>query len=234
MTTALDIIKRAMRLNGTYSIGETPSAEESDDCLSALNGMVESMANEGLLIFAPTLNAITLSSGTAAYTVGPTGGTVTTRPIEVLDSSYIVYGGISYPLEILTIQDYNDIPLKTDAGDIPTHLYVLANMPDITVTCYPIPGATMTLNLWSNKLIQSFATLTDVVSLPPGYKRMLEYNLAIEIAPEFDAQLRPDVVQIAAASRRVLKRTNTKPPLLKLPYGINRSRSGSRSDIFAG
>tara|TARA_R110000868_G_scaffold199448_2_gene446096 strand:+ start:7139 stop:7801 length:663 start_codon:yes stop_codon:yes gene_type:complete len=220
-----------MRLNGTYSIGETPSADESADGLSALNGLVESMVNEGLLIYVPTLNAITLSSGTSAYTVGPTGGTVTTRPVEVLNSSYIVYGGISYPLDILTIQDYNDIPLKTEAGSVPTHLYVLAGMPNITVTAYPTPGATMTLNLWSNKVLQSFTALTDTVTLPPGYDRMLAYNLAVEIAPEYDAVVRPDVMQTAINSRRVLKRTNTKPPLLKLPYGLPNAFS---SNIYAG
>jgi hypothetical protein len=225
MTTALDLIKRAMRLNGTYAIGETPSADESADCLTALNGLVESMANEGLLIYAPTLNAITLSSGTAAYTVGPSGSTVTARPVEVLGSSYIVYGGISYPLDILTISEYNDIPQKTSNGSVPTHLYVLAGMPDITVTAYPTPGATMTLNLWSNKVLQSFTALTDVVSLPPGYSRMLAYNLAVEIAPEYDAEVKPTVLQTAINSRRALKRTNTKPPVMNLPYGLGRSRS---------
>lgn len=231
MTTALDLIKRAMRLNGTYSIGEAPSDDESADGLVALNAMVDSMANEGLLIYAPTLDAITLSSGTAAYTVGPSGTTVTTRPVEVLDSSYIVYGGISYPLEIVTIQDYNDIPLKTSAGSVPDVLYVLAGMPNITVTAYPVPGASMTLNLWSNKVIQSFASLTDVVSLPPGYARMLAYNLAIDIAPEYDVEPTPTVMRIAASSRRSLKRTNTKPPLLQLPIGLARN---VRSNIYAG
>jgi hypothetical protein len=229
MTTALDLIKRAMRLNGTYSIGEEPSSDEAADGLVSLNEMIGSM--EGLLIYAPTTDAITLSSGTAAYTVGPSGGTITTRPISVLESSYISYGGISYPLEILTIENYNDIPQKATSGGVPEYLYVLNGMPNITVTAYPTPGATMTLNLVSNKLFQSFASLTDVVSLPPGYARMLAYNLAVEIAPEYEAALRPDVVQIATSSRRVLKRTNTKPPLLNIPVGIPVT---VRSNIYAG
>ena len=231
MTTALDLIGRAMRLNGTHASGEAISGDESADALAALNDMVEAMSNEGLLIFVPTLNAIALSSGTAAYTVGPSGGTVTERPVKVLESSYIVYGGISYPLELLTITDYNDIPSKADTGSIPTHLYVLESMPNISVTAYPTPGATMTLNLWSNKVLQSFTSLTDVVALPPGYSRMLAYNLAIEIAPEYEVDPRPAVIQIANTSRRSLKRTNTKPPLLKLPIAV---ASVSRSDIYAG
>lgn len=231
MTTALDLIKQAMRLNGTLASGETPTGDESADALDSLNGMVESMANESLLIFSQSTNAITLSSGTAAYTVGPSGATVTARPVKVLDSSYIVYGGISYPLEILTIQSYNAIPQKTAAGSVPDFLYVLYGAPDVTVTAYPTPGATMTLNLVSEKVIQSFASLTDVVTLAPGYKRMLAYNLAIEIAPEYDVEPSRTVVQIANNSRRALKRTNTKPPLLNLPASV---AAPLRSDIYAG
>jgi hypothetical protein len=230
MTTALDLIKQAMRLNGTLASGETPSGDESADGLASLNGMVESMANESLLIFAQSTNAITLSSGTAAYTVGPSGSTVTARPVKVLEASYIVYGGLSYPLEIVTIQDYNDIPQKTTAGSVPEFLYVLYGSPDVTVTAYPTPGATMTLNLVSEKVIQSFASLTDVLALAPGYSRMLAYNLAIEIAPEYEVEPKAAVVQIANTSRRALKRTNTKPPLLTLPYGLG----VARSNILAG
>ena len=231
MTTALDVIKRALRLNGTYSIGEEPSSDEAADCLAALNDMIGSMSNEGLLIYAPTLDTITLSAGVGSYTVGPSGSTVTTRPVEVLDSSYIVYGDVSYPLEILAIQNYNDIALKTSAGSVPNCLYVYSAMPDITVTAYPTPGASMTLKLWSNKLIQSFASLTDVVTLPPGYERMLAYNLAVDIAPEYEVDIKPAVMQVADSSRRTIKRTNTKPPLLNLPYGL---AGVVRSNIYEG
>lgn len=231
MTTALDIISRAMRLNGTHASGEAISGDESADALAALNDMVESMANESLLIFAQTTNAITLSNGVAAYTVGPSGSTITARPVKVLESSYIVYGGISYPMEILTIQNYNDIPQKTAAGSIPDCLYVLYGMPNITVTAYPTPGATMTLNLVSEKVIQSFTSLTDVVSMAPGYSRMLAYNLAIELAPEYEVDPRLTVIQIANNARRALKRTNTKPPLLNLPSSV---AAPLRSDIYAG
>ena len=100
MTTALDVIKRSMRLLGVYAIGEEPSSSETTDALSVLNSMMGSWANDSLAIYAKTLDSITLSYNVASYTVGPSGSTITTRPTEVSSASYIDYQNVSYPLSI--------------------------------------------------------------------------------------------------------------------------------------
>jgi hypothetical protein len=208
-----------MRLLGVYSIGETPSADESADALFALNSMVDSWSNENLFIYAKTLNVINFNAGVVSHTVGPSGQTITERPIEVLEASHIQFEGVDYPLSIFTLTDYEKIPIKTTQG-IPTILHVLPNMPNIRVQLWPVPSATMTLNLWSNKALQSFASLTDVVTLPPGYERALAYCLAQEIGPEFDVVVSPDITKKAMQARKVIKRTNTEVPRLSMPYGI--------------
>jgi hypothetical protein len=224
MTTALDVIKRSMRLLGVYSIGETPSADESADCLSALNAMIESWANENLFIYAKTLNQITLTANVGNYTIGPSGATISGRPIEVSSASYIDYQNVSYPLSIATLNDFNQIPVKTLVAGIPNILYVLPNMPNVTLQLWPVPSETMTLNLWSNKLLQSFANLTDTITLPPGYDRALAYCLAEEIGPEFEVQVSADIKVKALQARKVIKRTNTEVPRLSMPYGVPMGR----------
>lgn len=219
MASALDIIKRSMRLLGVYSIGEAPSAEESADSLSALNAMLESWANENLFVYTKTLNQIALSANVGSYTVGPSGSTITGRPLEVSDASTITFQGVDYPLSIATLNDYNSIPVKTTAG-IPAVLYVVPNMPNVTVQLWPVPSAAMTLNLRSNKVLQSFVSLTDVVNMPPGYERALAYSLAQEMAPEFSVQVSADVTKKAMQSRKVIKRTNTEVPRMSMPYGV--------------
>lgn len=224
MTTALDIVKRSMRLLGVYSIGETPSADEVADSLRALNAMLDSMANENLFVFAKTLDVVPLVANDGVYTVGPTGDVITSRPVEVSSASYIDYLGVSYPLRVDTLNDFNSIPVKALIAGIPQELYVLPNYPNITLNLWPVPSQTMTLNLWSNKLIQSFANATDVLTLPPGYERMLGYCLAEEMAPEFDVVVSADIKQKAAHARKVIKRTNTEVPRLSMPYGVPAGR----------
>lgn len=222
--TAIDIIKRSLRLIGAYSIGESPSSEESNDALEALNSMLDSMANEGMLVYAKSLDPITLSANVPSYTVGPSGSTITTRPVEVLASSYIDYQGVSYPVVVDTLADYNLIPVKGLIAGIPNQLWALMSVPDITLTVWPVPSATMTLNLWSQKQFKTFASLTDSVNLPPGYDEMLAFCLAEVIAPEYQLEAPPTVLRKASSARKVIKRTNSEIPRLRMPYGVPMNR----------
>jgi hypothetical protein len=218
--TALDIIKRSMRLLGVYSIGETPSSEECADSLRALNAMLDSWSTENLLIYAKTLDAIPLTANNGTYTIGPSGSTVSARPIEVSNASYIDFQGVSYPLRIDTLKDYNNIPVKALVAGIPTELCALPSVPNATLQLWPVPSASMTLNLWSGKVLQSFSSLTDVVNLPPGYERALGYCLAEEMGPEFDVQVSADILKKAAQARKNIKRINAEVPRLMMPYGV--------------
>lgn len=219
-TTALDIIKRAMRLLGVYSIGETPSSDESADSLRSLNSMLDSWSTENLFVYAKTLDAIPLTANNGTYTIGPSGSTMSARPVEVSNASYIDFQGVSYPLRIDTLKDFSNIPVKALIAGIPCEMYVLPNMPNATLQLWPVPSAAMTLNLWSNKLLQYFANLTDVVSLPPGYERAITYSLAEELGPEFDVAVSADIVKKAAQARKNIKRINAEVPRLMMPYGV--------------
>lgn len=217
--TAIEIIKRAMRIIGVLPEGETPSAQEAQDGLTALNGLMGSIANSQNLIFARSLDSIALTANVGAYTVGPTGGTVTQRPVDVLESSYITYQGVTYPLVKWTLADYNQITVQ-NIGGIPTGFYAQMDMPNITITFWPVPADSMTFNLWSNKQITEFTSLTQQLSMPPGYDRMLAFVLAVEIAPEYEVEPSANVIRLAATARRQLKRTNAEVPRLQMPYGI--------------
>ena len=219
MTTAIEIIKRSMRLLGVLSEGETPSAQEVSDSLFALNGIMGSIANSAQMIFARTNESLALVNGTASYTVGPTGGLVTTRPVEVLESSTIQYQGVSYPLVKWTLADYQQISVQATGG-IPTGFYAQMDMPDITIKFWPVPSAAMTFDMWSNKQITEFASQTQDLNMPPGYDRALAFILAVELAPEFEVEPSPNLMRLCSQARRMLKRTNAEVPRLQMPYGI--------------
>jgi hypothetical protein len=231
MSTALDLIKRAYRLIGVYAIGETPSADETADGLAALNQMLEGWSNEKLMVYQASLDAITTVPGQASYTVGPTGDTVSVRPQDIDSSSNIVYGSVTYPLAVATLQEYNSIKLKTLQTTLPSVLRYTPDYPNGTVTLYPIPTLAMTLNLWSWKPLTGFVSATDTVSLPPGYAKAIAYNLAIELAPENEVSPSPVVVKGAVTSKKLIKRTNFEPVVLSMPGNIP---AGGRFNIYTG
>lgn len=214
MTTALDVIKRSLRMLGVYAIGEEPSASESQDALAALNALMGTFSNGGM-VYAKTLDTIALAASVASITVGPSGGTVTPRPVRVLDESYIVLSDVSYPLSLLTLQQYNDIGVKGSEG-IPVGLWVQPDMPDVTITFWPVPSQALTLKLWSDKLVASFPALTTTVTLPQGYEEALAYILAETLSPEYQVPVPREVKIGAGRSRRILKRTNLQVPKQRL------------------
>lgn len=214
MTTALDILKRSVRMLGVYATGENPSADESQDALAALNALLAEVSN-GAMVYAKTLDVIALAASQTSVTVGPSGTTITARPVNVLPESYIVLSGVSYPLDVFTLQQYNSISVKATSG-IPVGIYVQPDMPNVTITPWPVPSQAMTLNLWSDKVLASFPSLTTVVSLPPGYENGLPPMLAVQIASEYEVEPPASVVQAAMRARRVLKRTNLQVPRLVL------------------
>lgn len=220
MTTALDIIKRSMRLLQVYAIGEEPSSDEAQAGLTALNALVQSWGNSPLLIHAQSLDQIPLTAGTGSYIVGPgLGGFVTARPMEVLEASFVRFQGVDYPLSVLTLDDLNAIPVKTISG-IPTGVYAHMDMPNITLTLYPVPSQAMTLHLWSVKAVPEFPGLTSSVILPPGYEQALAFLLAETLAPEYETQPSAQVMREAARVRRAIKRTNLQVPRLNMPFGV--------------
>jgi len=202
LTTALGIIKSAMRKNGALTKGDTPDSDEAADGLEMLNDLLASLSNDSLIVYARTVEGFSLVAGTASYTIGASATFNTTRPIKIV-SAYVRSGTIDYPLEIISDEQYAAITLKSTSGT-PEYLNYTNAFPQATINLYPKPAAADTLYLVTEKELSSF-TLAQTVSLPPGWKRMLTYNLAVEMAPEYGQQVSPEVFELAKESKAAIK-----------------------------
>src|SRR5690606_16366738 len=101
--------------------------------------------------------------------------------------------------------------------------------PLATLYFFPVPDKTYTVYLRHEQQLQYFSSLTEEVYLPPGYRRAIEYNLAMEIAPEFGLQVPPLVAQVAATSKGWVKVANYKPPQAELEIAC-----GEHTNILRG
>jgi hypothetical protein len=215
--TVIDIIKRAYRLIGVYSIGETPSADESIDGLSSLNAMLDEWATEKLMTYVQTLDSIPLTAGVSVYTLGASGTIVTIRPDTINNTSYIESQGISYPLTLLTLDEYNALTQKSISANIPTMIWYNPTFPNGTLTVCPIPSTPSTLKLWSMKPV-SYINLTDVMALPPAYENAITMNLACHLAIEFSVSPSPLLIKNAALAKTKIKHKNYEPSILEVHY----------------
>jgi hypothetical protein len=204
MTTALDIIKSAMRKSGVLTMGENPSSSEAQDALEALNDLLSSWSNDSMIVYARTFDNFTLSSGIPSYTIGSGGTFNTVRPVRIV-SAYVRSGDIDYQLQIMTEENYDSVTFKGNAS-IPAFLAYSNGYPLGQITLYPTPATSDTIYLRTEKPLTEFTSTNTTVDLPPGWKRALIHNLAIELAAEYGQQVAAEVVEIARESKGEIRR----------------------------
>lgn len=232
MATALELINGALRLIGQIAEGETPSNETYDDALAALNQMLESWSVDRINVFALQNQSVTWPANQATRTFGATGQIVAERPTAI-DHAYIVVDSVSYPLTIVTDEQYNDISDKTSTGTQPWMLRASMTVPDATFTVYPVPTANIEMHIVSIDQLEQPATLYTDLVLPPGYLRAFRHNLAMELAAEFGKIPSPGVVMGAQKSLAAIQRNNAPLDTLRMPMNLPGCYGGSTS-IYEG
>ena len=208
MGTANNIITDALKLLGEWQKGEAPDADESADGLRALNLLIDSWANERLMLFQLVERTKALTANDGTYTIGTGGDIDTTRPVRIERAWVRDAENNDSVLAIIDNKSWSRIPIKSIQGMDPLYLYYRAAYPLGQINLYPLPGSGLTLYLQVWDQLTQFTALTTSASFPPGYERALIYNLAVEIAPMYGAVLRPEVVQVAVDSKAQIKTVN--------------------------
>lgn len=206
MTTARDIIKAALRKIQVLGTGRKLAAEDAADALEALNAMIASWSVEGALVYTETREVFNLTSGKAVYSIGSGADFDTVRPTQI-DAAYVRYSGSDYTLDLESKSDRASIVDKDETG-IPSNAYYDENYPLANLYLWPVPLADMTITIFTEKPLTEFTDLDTDFSMPPEYKRALIYNLAVEVAPEYDRTPLQQVVATASKSKEIVQNQN--------------------------
>lgn len=208
MATALDLIEKSMRLFGALSDGESATASEAGDGLDGLNTMLDSWSIERLMVYHILQENFTWASGNASRTIGSGGNFDTTRPTKIV-SGFTRISNVDYPFQVVEREHYDAITDKTTQSSYPEIVYYDGTMSTGVVYGYPVPNASITVYINSWKQLQQFSALSTDLALPPGYRRAIEYNFAIEFASEFGMDVPARVERIANESKAAIKRINS-------------------------
>lgn len=233
--TAEDIINRAYRILGDLGNGESLTADQANDGLEALNAMLDSFSIERLMIYQVRQESLTWPTNTSSRTIGSGGDFDTHRPDRIETGTYFQdTNNIAYPVKVVRNRaTYDTIPDKTVASSYPDLLFYDPSVTLATIYVYPVPNQALTLKLNSWQPLTVFDSLAEVHNLPPGYRRMLAFNLAKELEPESGLILPASAHRIADSSRAIVKRHNDLPLYSKTETSYVLHGRG-RSDIVAG
>lgn len=236
MAEARDIVGDALRELGVLGAGEVLSDDEAVNGLAVLNRMVDGLAAERLAIFKVVRTLWTIVSGTQDYTVG-TGGTVNVARPVYLDGVGLVDTGPTPDSEI-PLTDYTEagwagVAQKALTGTRPSHYYYTPTFPTGTLSLWPIPtDSGLQGALYAPQAVAEFASLDTTISLPPGYRRMLVTNLAIDLAPSYERPASEELRRNAAHSKGVVKRGNIRLADMSIdPGALGQAAAGGAYDI---
>lgn len=207
MTTARDVIYAALEELGASAPGESVPMAHAERCRVTLNDMLDGWSNEDLMVYCYTTQTFSTVNGTAAYTIGPSGASITaTRPLKVEQAWINLSDGTKLDLCLIEQRDYSLLN-STESGQ-PTHLFYDPQAPLGIVRLWLKPNAAYSVSLLSYQQFTSFDNLTDEVQLPAGYVAALKKNLAVEIAAFFGKNPLPVTVELASQYKGKLKSKN--------------------------
>lgn len=225
--TPQDIITFTLKAVGVVGVGQTPLAEDNNDALTAMNGMLAQWQRKRWLIWHLTDNAL-VSTGAQSYTIGLGGNFNVARP-DRLEAAFFrqfinsTPNQVDYPLEILeSREDYNRIVLK-QLPSLPRYVFYDAAYPLGYVYPWPVPQAGVyEIHLTLKETLNQFTTPAQTIALPPEYEEAIWSNLAVRLAPIYQVSVRPEVAGLAKASLATIRGANTQVPRLTMPTYLNR------------
>ena len=208
-TTANTLVNDAWELNGVSS----PNVTRRNQGLRFLNNMISAWAIEQLTIPFLTVETFSTIVGQGTMTIGKAGGEDidSVRPIDIADSMYISDGsGTDFRVFKMAKFQYNDISTK-GADARPEKFAYEPVYPSGIIYFDNEPEAVETVTIDAIKQISEFALLTTSVSLPPEYKKILTYNLALDLAPLIGNVLDQVTIAQAVNLKKKLKALNIQP-----------------------
>lgn len=226
MGTVRELISSSLRLLGVLGEGETASAEQASEGLSALNLMIGGWSTNNLFIYARTREAFSLVANQSSYTMGPSGNFNTTRPARIDYATVRISGDtpFEHPVGILTVKEWANMSQKTATSDIPTKIFIQGTYPLQTVNVWPVPTAAYELVFYTLKPLSRFTAISETISLPDGYERALKFNLAVELASEYGREPSTLVMLNASESKADIKRANITESVMECDSSVLEKR----------
>jgi hypothetical protein len=213
MTTAIQLITRALNGTGSLAAGEEPDNDTAQTGLYLLNDLLDSWSLERLYVFQTFKESFNLVSGTATYLIGSGAAFNTTRP-TMITNAYLRVSQNDFNITLLDDAGFSNITTKSVSTGYPEFLNYNPTMPSGTINLWPVPQASQILFIESPKQLTSFTDLTTDIVLAPGYSQAIRLELMMGLAAEGLGKMRQEHVDMRNEAVSRIKTRNSKVPVL--------------------
>jgi len=197
---ARQVITFALRKLRVIGEGEDPTAGQAADATIELNLLLKEWQKHPNL-WRNTEGSITLIASTYSYALS----TATAIPHRVISARYRDTAGTDLPMELMTREEYYDLPRKTSTG-IPTQYYVDYQRDSPTLLLWQSPASvtTETIPYTYQRKFQDITSLDNDLDVRSEHLSMVTYNLAERLAEDY-GKSGPTVDRITARAAQLLE-----------------------------
>lgn len=177
------LIRNAMEDAGQLEDGSDPTPDQQGRFIQRLNDIVNVWQTQGLKLFLLQDISVPLVQGQTLYTFGPSGTTVMTRPLEVIDAYYSSSTGIRRPLLPMARFDWDRLSTITSQGAV-NQYFVDKQALQMTIYIWNPPDATAAQGTFHPILrtqAGNYTTINDTILFPIEWWMALRWALASEI-----------------------------------------------------
>ena len=157
---------------------QTRTGHHAKSARRSLNLLFSEFANRGINYWTITQNTLTLSNGTGNYTL-PAG------TIDILDA-VIREDDIDQIVNRITLQEFNQIPNKTDTGK-PSQ-YMLDRQYTPVIYFWNVPDKAYTLNYWVMNQIEDITASNEDTDVPYRWTDTICAGLASKLAIKYQPE----------------------------------------------
>lgn len=237
--TVQDVINEALGILGVYQ-GDPLGASDLQSAFFTFQALVDGWGLEPLTFRQVSILQFMTTAGKAAYTLGPAPATGAAPdwvtpflPLE-FDALTMQTGTIELGIALDTLRQWESLAIKSMQSSILTDCYVDMGPVFHLLNFYPVPSASIPVNLYLPQQLSKPTATTAALVLPAGYQEALTYELAIKCSSKFGAAL-PEWLPMAWADAKSKIKASNFPALDMLcdPALVRRGpRTGGGSIAF--
>lgn len=229
LNTPGDLIKFSLKYAGVIGVGQTASAEDTNDALVILNFILSEWQINRWLSY-DLVEISNVATGSTSYQVGPglTFNTPGQRP-DKLDAVFVTNANATtsttdtfcYPF--MSREGYDRIPDKTTSGLPFSYFYDPAIGTHGNLYLYPVPDNNYVIKLNCKANLGQFTTLTQSIGLPQPYVVALMAVLSSRLRPLYGLPVDQQLEMAAAAAIQTLISSIAQVPQAVQPAPVTRS-----------
>lgn len=223
MTTPVELINLALKQAGVLGVGQTASAEDTNDAFRLLNMMLAQWSLKRNVVYRITDTAFA-ATGAETYTVGPGGDFDMPRPAKLIGAYcrqlLSPTNPVDYPLELLMAQtDYGRISLKNQAS-MPNTVFYDPQSPLGVLYVWPVAPTGYEIHIQALMPLAQFSDPYMDILLPPEYEEAIMYNLSGRLCMFYQIPLPQGLPQLAQAALTTLRMANVQVPRMYMPNSL--------------